>query len=221
MRVVTWNLQHGVPDPKGPPDLASGLAPLAALRGDVYGLQELDCGRDRTGRANQAAVIAEAVDGRVLWAPAISSGRSAYGNALVVRGELLEGEVVRLPGRAEPRVVAVARVEVDGRQWSVGTCHLSLDNATAQRQLVAALDALVALPAPRVLAGDLNLVPTRVLPITTVEGFHLVGGPPTCNARKTPRRRLDHVLVQGARVAGAGVAKLPLSDHLAVWADLT
>jgi len=53
-----------------------------------------------------------------------------------------------------------------------------------------------------------------------VLGYALVDGPPSVDARRTPTRRLDHILVQGATVVASGVAKLPVSDHLAVWVDL-
>lgn len=220
MRVVTWNLQHGVPDPKGPPDLARGLEPLWALAADIYALQELDRGRCRTRFAHQAAVIADHLGGALLWAPAKHRLWAAQGNALVVRGRIVESDVVRLPGGGERRVAALALVVVRGKRWSVATAHLSLDHAIAQRQLRATLDALADHPEPRVLMGDLNLVPALVEPMTSAAGFKLVDGPFTINARKTPNRRLDHVLLRGAVTTEAGVTKMPVSDHLAVWADL-
>lgn len=221
MRVATWNLQHGVPDPKGPPDLARGLAPLRALDADIYALQELDRGRWRTRFAHQAVRLGDALGGEVLWAPAKHRLWAAQGNALIVRGQIVESDVVRLPGGGERRVAALALVVVRGERWSVATAHLSLDHAIAQRQLRATLEALADHPEPRVLMGDLNLVPALVEPVTTAAGYELVDGPFTINARKRPDRRLDHVLLQGAVATEAGVQKMPLSDHLAVWADLT
>ena len=70
------------------------------------------------------------------------------------------------------------------------------------------------------LVGDLNLRPERVAPDRRRDRLGLVDGPDTINARTGLNRRLDHVLVHGATVTDAGVAKLPVSDHLAVWADL-
>jgi len=220
MRVVTWNLQHGVPDPKGPPDLSRGLLPLRALVADIYALQELDRRSCRTRFAHQAGVIADHLGGALLWAPAKHRLWAVQGNALVVRGQIVDSDVVRLPGGGERRVAALAIADVRGTRWSVATAHLSLDHAIAQRQLRATLDALADHPEPRVLMGDLNRVPTLLEPVTNAAGYELVDGPFTINARKIPDRRLDHVLLQGVVTTGAGVTKMPLSDHLAVWADL-
>ena len=83
-------------------------------------------------------------------------------------------------------------------------------------------DVLAAHPPPRVLLGDLNLVRPEILPWSTAEGYHLVDGPPTHSTRQASvTRRIDHVLVQGAIVAGSRVHEWDVSDHRAVSAELT
>ena len=221
MRVVSWNLQHGVPDPKGRPHLARGVAPLRALVGDVYAFQELDHRRWRTRFQHQGEVLAAALDGELVWWRAKRWLGGAQANALVVRGEVDTPEVLLLPGPGERRIAILAHVVVNDAPWTVATTHLALDPAVADRQLESALDALAARPRPRVLIGDLNLRPERVALVAARTGFTLLEGAPTVNARTGPDRRLDHVLVQGASITDSGVTKLPLSDHLAIWADLT
>lgn len=220
MRIVSWNLQHGVPDPVGPPALARSVPGLEALAADVYALQELDRGRVRTRFAHQAAMLAEALGGTLVWARAKSWLWASQSNALVVRGEVLESDVVVLPAAGERRVAALASVTVAGQRWSVATTHLSLDPVGARVQLRVVLDALAERAKPWVLVGDLNLLPEQVAPLATAAGFDLLDGPFTINARTRPNRRLDHILVNGATVTDSGVQKLPCSDHLAVWADL-
>ena len=92
----------------------------------------------------------------------------------------------------------------------------------AREQLGEALHLLITRPGPWVLAGDLNLEPPDVgagrRPSTASTSSP---GPPTHSARRTPTRRLDHVLTKGCTVTDSGVTKLPVSDHLAVWADLS
>jgi len=220
VRVVTWNLQHGVPDPKGPADLARGIEPLRTLAGDVYALQELDRGRWRTRGVDQPAILATALEGELVWARAKHRLWGAQCNALVVRGEVVTSEVLLLPGGGERRVAALALVVAGGRRWSVATTHLSLDRSTAQGQLRSALRALDEWPGPRVLLGDLNLMPHQVEPLAAEAGYDLLAGDFTVNARTDPDRRLDHVLLDGLTATDSGVDKLPLSDHLAVWADL-
>jgi endonuclease/exonuclease/phosphatase family metal-dependent hydrolase len=220
VRVVTANLQHGVPDPVGAPRLDRAHASLGALAGDVHCLQEVDHRRIRTRFADQGQQLARALGGDLVWALAKRMELGGQANALVVRGEIVEREVVVLPGPGERRVLVMAVVVVAGERWTVGTTHLSLGSATARRQLRTALDALTTRPSPWALAGDLNLLPREVDPIAREHGFDLLDGPPTHSARRVPDRRLDHVLTKGCAVTASGVAKLPVSDHLAVWADL-
>ena len=105
-------------------------------------------------------------------------------------------------------------------RWTVGTTHLALRKEVARGQLDEALSLVITRPGPWILAGDLNLEPTDVAPIADEHGFDLLHGPFTHSARRRPTRRLDHILARGCRAAASGVVKLPVSDHLAVWADL-
>ena len=220
MRVVSSNLQHGVPDPVGRPVLRRSFVPLRALGADVYGFQELDRGRWRTRFQHQGRALAEAVGGELVWARAKGWLWAAQANALVVRGDVVSQDVLPLPGTGERRVAVLATVTVAGEQWSVATTHLSLEPRVAAWQLEVVLDALAERPAPQVLFGDLNLRQERVAQEAAAIGWTLLDGPDTINARTGLNRRLDHVLVHGATVTDSGVALLPVSDHLAVWADL-
>lgn len=220
MRVVTWNVQIGRPNPDGRPAIEPVVAALAALQADVHAIQELDRGRRRSGRVDQPAGLAEGLGGALAWAPTVRRG-GEYGIGIVTRGEIRATEEVPLSGTREPRALLIAEVEVDGRHWTVGCTHLSRNRGFAQRQLVRAIDALAAHPAPRVLLGDLNLVPAEVLPWSTAEGYHLVDGPPTHSTRQARlTRRIDHVLLSGSTATAAAVHRLPVSDHCAVTADL-
>lgn len=221
MRIVSANVQHGVPDPRGRPDLLAVGPVLRALGADVVALQELDRWRCRTRLVHQGRQIAGALDGELVWARAKHWLLMAQGNALVVRGTVLAQELVTLPGPGERRVAALARVSLADGEWSVGCTHLSLHAPTAVEQLRSALQALDRLPPPWVLAGDLNLEPAAVAAVATDMGYQPLSGPATVDARSVPRRRLDHVLVRGGSFESGGVAKLPVSDHLAVWAELS
>jgi endonuclease/exonuclease/phosphatase family metal-dependent hydrolase len=221
VRVLSANVQHGVPDRIGPPALAKAIDPLRAMRAHVWAFQELDHRRGRTRFTDQAAQLATALHGELLWAPAKRIVFGGQANALVVRGEIVEREVAELAGEGERRVLAFAVVVADGDRWTVGTTHLALRSEVARQQLREALHLLITRPGPWVLAGDLNLEPDDVEPLAVEHGFDLVDGPPTHSARRTPTRRLDHILTRGAQVTKSGVTRLPVSDHLAVWADLS
>ena len=179
------------------------------LAADVWCLQELDHGRGRTGFAHQGQEVSEALGGELVWAPAKRVLWGGQANALVVRGEVVEREVVELAGEGERRVLVLAVVVVVGERWTVGTTHLALRPEVAREQVGEALHLLITRPGPWVLAGDLNLEPDAVAPIAAEHGFDLLAGPPTHSARRSPNRRLDHVLTRGAQVTGSGVRSSP------------
>lgn len=200
--------------------MALAVEVLRTLAPDVLAVQELDRGADRSARVDQPGVLAEQLEMRVAFGPAVRRGHRAYGIALLSRAPLEGVELVCLPGPDEPRVALLAEIECDGRRWSLATAHLTHRGRGVSAQLQAVLDALARRPLPRVLVGDLNIEPERLLPWTTAEGFTLAPGGPTFPAH-APRRRIDHVAVAGAHLGGYGTVRLPVGDHLAAIADVS
>jgi endonuclease/exonuclease/phosphatase family metal-dependent hydrolase len=218
MRLVSWNVQHGVPTPLGPADLARALPQVSGLDADIVALQELDQGRTRSGGVDQPAMVADALRAVAVFAPALHRG-GGYGVGLFVRGEVVRSWLDRLAGPGEARVLLVAEVELADGPWTVATTHLSTTRAVARAQLAQVASLLAGRPGPLVLAGDCNLGAPSVRAL--LPGLDLVPGGPTHSARRgRPDRRIDHVAVRGATVAGERVVRLPVSDHLAVVVDL-
>jgi endonuclease/exonuclease/phosphatase family metal-dependent hydrolase len=221
MRLVTWNVQTGRPNPDGPADIDEVVRHLVALDADVVAVQELDRGRRRSGRVDQPSALALGLGATLIWAPTVRAGAGQYGIALLVRGEVVRTHEVALGGTREPRVLLVAELDHEGRRWTVGCTHLSRHRRRATTQLVRCLDELSRRPGPRVLLGDLNLTPRHVLPWSTAAGYHLLEGPLTHSTREPSlTARIDHVLVSGATVERAAVHRFPVSDHCAVAATL-
>lgn len=222
MRVVTWNVQTGRPNPDGPSDIGQVVDCLRSLDADVHALQELDRARQRSGRTDQPSVLADELGGRLAWAPTVRHTAGEYGIALVVRGEILSTTIVPLSGTREARALLLAEIDVGGRRWSVGCTHLSRNRRFAGRQLLDVFDAMHRRASPRVVLGDLNLTPAEVLPWSTAEGYQLVDGPATHSTRQaTVTRRVDHLLLAGTTATRASVHRFAVSDHCAVSADLT
>ncbi len=119
------------------------------------------------------------------------------------------------------RTVLAAQVVVPGAPGDrvvVCNAHLVADEGVARHQLREVLASLETLPAPRVLAADLNLEITHE---GVVPGMRqLVVGDTFTNAR--PRKQIDHILATpDVRMRAGGVESLSFSDHRLVWADLT
>jgi endonuclease/exonuclease/phosphatase family metal-dependent hydrolase len=114
VRLVSFNILHGSPLAGGPVSTDDLVAACVSLDADVLCLQEVDRGQARSGGADQAAAIAEAV-GAVAWRfePALVGEPGAvwraatdddcettdpcYGVAVVSRLPVTGWHVVRLP----------------------------------------------------------------------------------------------------------------------------
>jgi endonuclease/exonuclease/phosphatase family metal-dependent hydrolase len=165
-----------------------------------------------------------------------ASEEAAYGVGLVSRWPVVGWRVTRLsaapvrspvalPGtrrvlwlRDEPRVGLAAVVDAPLGPMTVATTHLSFVPGWNGRQLRVLAAALRALPAPRVLLGDLNMPPPFPRLLT---GWRPLARTATYPAWR-PRLQLDHVLGSGTLPAVREVScpELPVSDHRALLVQL-
>lgn len=164
-----------------------------------------------------------------------------FGIGLVSRHPVISWRVIRLkpapvrapiyvPGargglvllRDEPRVVLAAVLCTPRGPLTVATTHLSFVPGWNARQLRQTVRALRALPAPRILLGDLNL-PAGAARLLT--GWRPLGRRPTFPAGR-PRIQLDHVLADPQdrhRLPPVTAVRTPLSvisDHRPLVVDL-
>lgn len=218
-RLITFNVQHGR-TPAGDVDVHLLARSCATLHADVLALQEVDVRLARSDRVDQARVVAEACGMRAVFGEAIARRRGKYGNALLARGPITDVDLQKLPSaEGEPRSAVLATVTLDGGpSLTVAATHLGLHGYAAV-QLPVLLAALQDRPAPRVLLGDLNLEPDVVGALATAVGFTVVPSEPTWPAH-APRRRIDHVLLDGPAAVAVDVRQLPVSDHRALVVDV-
>ena len=232
LRLATFNIKNGL-GTDGRVDNDRLAAVCADLEADVLALQEVDSGAPRSGRANQAAVVAKACGLSYFFAPAFELRTGGlYGNALLARGEIGAAEVVELPVAPDrqPRVGIVARLDLGGVALSVAATHFQnrrggaptiADDAKEQLgQLTAVLDALGRRRLPRALLGDLNSGPTVVEPMLSAAGYTVAQTEPTAPAR-LPRLQIDYVAVDRLTIVSSEVVQTPISDHRAVVVEVT
>jgi len=180
-----------------------------------------------------AAAVVGTPGGR--WQPWRSDDDNAhplYGIALVSRYPVLRWQITQLPAapvrspvyvphagllllRDEPRVLLAAVVESPRGPVTVATTHLSFVPGWNLRQLRATVRVLRALPAPRVLLGDLNL---PLGPARAFTGWRPLARLPTYPS-PAPRAQLDHVLADPrggdalGRVVDVRSPQAGISDH--------
>jgi endonuclease/exonuclease/phosphatase family metal-dependent hydrolase len=222
LRVATFNIRHGSRTTQRGSRRRLRTA-VQMLDVDVLGLQEVDRFHIRSGFADQVAVArraARADESAFALARWHLGGR--YGNALAVRGRIVDHETVLLPrpGRTERRVALVALVDVKGVTASVVLTHLHNDDApTAYGQLAFVLERLTALPRPWLLLGDLNLDRDQFEPVLHAAGLDVPALTLTV-PWQTPVRQIDCVAVAGLDIVGARAPLTPTSDHRPIVADL-
>lgn len=226
LRVVTFNIRagRGLDDTY---DMERIARVVLASGADVAGLQEVDCGLERSGRLDQAQWLAGRLGWAAAYGPALDLGlapdgrRQLYGNALLSRHPIRAAQVHPLPYHPvagywkERRACLVARVAPpDGPEWTVAVTHLGLAPAEQALQAAALAALLAGQPDPLLLLGDLNAPPgaPRLAPLWALcpDAAPPAGTFPAGD----PQERLDYVLVRSPATAAAfAVLPTDASDH--------
>ena len=241
LRVMTYNT-HGCSGMDGrisPQRIARVIRQQGA---DLVALQELDHGRSRSRREDQATLIAEALGYHVVFCPTVLHGKGEhYGHALLSRWPIEVIQVAELPGAPggwwpEPRGALWARVEVKGVELNIVTTHLGLSprERQAQMQVLLGPDWLgpVIAKEPVILCGDFNLSPGSVpyslaaSKLSDVQAGRDGYEPRSTFSSTHPFMRIDHIFVSAHfETENAFVPRNDLtrvsSDHLPLLADLS
>ncbi len=235
IRLATWNIQHGALSDKyrGNPEQVAEAC--AALDADILALQEVDKRTPRSNFRHIAKMAAEASGMEVRFARTMRFYWGSYGNALLVRGEIEDEDILPLKGgprfqvrlgdsehrvgREEPRNAILATVRIGGRPISVAATHLSTQPRLKREQLPKVINALAGRPGPQVLMGDLNLRRDQVLAHLSGTALELVDGPPTFPA-PNPVKSIDHIAVSGLTIRVVSTEYSLISDHRALVVDV-
>lgn len=219
LRVMTFNIRYAK-------DVDGALAAIRAddnLRGaDVLALQEMDAAAvDRIARGLGLSYV--------YYPAAIHPGGGRdFGNAVLVRGRILDDGKVFLPhlsrGRQMQRVAVWADLDVDGFRFRTYSLHLSADAEMSRRKRLDQVRAVIRhardLRDPVVVAGDFN--------DRGAVGYAFESAGYEWVSRDLPATvswfTWDHVFARGLRLKALdrrGVADARgSSDHRPVWADL-
>lgn len=167
LKVMSYNIHYG--NPPSRPNVIDLDAIVNVIKGekpDMVALQEVDVNTTRSGKINQAQLIASKLNMRYFFAKAIDYQGGDYGIMILSKYPLSETVVHRLPTKAgsggEPRVLATAKVSLpDGTAVRFGNTHMDSQADPTNRQMqieriveISATDAL-----PFIIAGDLNATP--------------------------------------------------------------
>jgi endonuclease/exonuclease/phosphatase family metal-dependent hydrolase len=201
---------------------------LQELNPDVAGLVEVDAGSYRSGKMNQAQMIAARLGQYHVYRSKYREGsRTRYipilnqqGNAFVVRdGE--HKETFHYFDRGVKRLV----IELEMENVSFFLIHLALGSRMRHRQLGDLYDLLQTVKKPYVVAGDFNALwgeqEIRLFQAATrLKNAH-ASNSPTFPSWK-PKRHLDFILHSpGISIERCWMPNVLFSDHLPIVCDFS
>ena len=237
LRLMTYNVHRCVGVDKKL-DIPRVAAVIAAMKPDVVALQELDVGRERTGRVDQAHELAQRLGMRRHFNAAMNVEEEQYGDAiltalpetLVKAGALFHYH--RVP-KNEPRGAVWITVEKDGVEVQVINTHLGLLPREQQKQATALIGDWMTHPkwkGPGVLMGDFNATPYsatyRMFAAVLRDAQSDREEPPTATFPSGfPLLRIDHVFLAGGLTATSvespyDARARKASDHLPLLVEV-
>lgn len=237
-RIVTYNVHRCVGNDRRL-DVARVADVLAKLHPDIVAMQELDVGRARTGRVDQAHEIARRLDMACHFHAALTVEEERYGDAILTCYPEKLIQAAPLPGyeripQLEPRGALWVEVEIDGKPLQVINTHLGL--VPREQQIQARWLASPAwLEHPRcggakILLGDFNATGTSVVYRTLTSRLEPARrlsprrSPTSTFPSPLPVLRIDHLFVSPeVRVTDVFAPFEPetriASDHLPLVMD--
>lgn len=228
LRIMTYNVHscRGTDRRHDPARIAEVIAESGP---DVIALQELDVGRSRSGRIDQAREIAMHLRVEAHFHPALHVEDEKYGDAILTALPSRLVKAAPLPSVGEPRGAVWVEVEHEGEKIQIINTHLGLRPRERVAQAVELLSAnwlghRDCVAGPAILVGDFNAVPRS--PAYRLLSQHLIA-PARLGGRKIPATypsrlpllRIDHVFTnEWVTVEDIAVNRSPLarraSDHL-------
>jgi endonuclease/exonuclease/phosphatase family metal-dependent hydrolase len=170
LKMLTWNIQHGT-DVNGVRAVDAQVALMVDLNVDIIGLQEvsIDSSEDlsRVYKAKLEALTG--ITWNSVWAPApYPAGTNPEGVLILTRLPVASSAIAQwdvVPSDpawlGTKRSGAMVEVIVNGRHVNVFVTHLDTDVNVRSAQLTQFLNWAQGFPAPRLLGGDFNMMPSE------------------------------------------------------------
>jgi endonuclease/exonuclease/phosphatase family metal-dependent hydrolase len=227
VRVLAYNIHHGE-GMDGEVDLVRLATLIRTVDPDLVALQEVDSVAERTGRVDQAAVLARATGLHAVFGSFMPYQGGAYGMALLSKLPIRTSENLRLPDGAEPRTALVATVELPrtGEELTFVGVHFYRSDDERMAQARRLEERLSPRAGPIVLAGDFNSTPESEVMRRLARSWSVVdkGEDRLTFPSMDPEREIDFVLYRPAELVEVLWETLldePVaSDHRPVVVDL-
>ncbi|MCM4166502.1 hypothetical protein KCTC52924_03436 [Arenibacter antarcticus] len=139
IRILSYNIHHcNPPGQEDFIDINSIAKTISDQQPDIVALQEVDVDTERSGKGNQAELIAKKLNMNYFFARAIDYGGGEYGVAILSKFPIKERRIHELPtkGNEEDRVLATAKIEIAPNTYILfGNTHLNVPKLSEDRML--------------------------------------------------------------------------------------
>ncbi|WP_169303329.1 endonuclease/exonuclease/phosphatase family protein [Pedobacter cryophilus] len=162
---MSYNIHHANPpayQESGEIDINAIIEVINKEQPDVVALQEVDVNTKRSGKINEAQIIADKLGMQVFFAKAIDYDEGAYGLAILSKYPITDQAIYKLSlkadAKAEPRILQTAIINLPNNQKiRFANTHLDVLN-TGNRELQAKEITTIAKAEqfPFLIAGDWN-----------------------------------------------------------------
>lgn len=168
LKVMSFNIHHANPpaeEQSGKIDIDAIANTIKQSHADIIALQEIDENTQRSGKGNQAKLIAKKLGLKVYFAKAIDFQGGAYGIAILSKFPMSEHQIYRLSNQAdaeaEPRVLQTVKLKLPGKRYiRFANTHLDfLETGNRELQAQQIVDITKAEKLPLIIAGDWNASP--------------------------------------------------------------
>ena len=169
LKVMTYNIRHASPPSTDEIDLDAIAQVINNQSPDLVAVQEVDVNTKRSGKIDQAQLLAKKTGMNYFFAKAIDYQGGDYGVLILSKYPIQSSKKHQLPTLAEtkgePRVLATSVVKLPNNKTVLFACtHLDAqkNNTNRHLQMAAINDILKNEKIPVVIGGDFNDVPSSV-----------------------------------------------------------
>jgi len=235
IRVMSYNIHHANPPSKakeGTIDLDVIAKVIEQQHPDLVALQEVDVNTNRSGKINEAVLLAQKLKMNFYFSKAINHDGGEYGVAILSRFPITNQQTFQLPkngdAKAEQRVLAVVTAQVERDVFiRFASTHLdaqkSDDNRILQANEINKITKGERLPL--ILAGDLNAVPgSETINILDTEFNRTCTNCGFTIPVLKPNKTIDHIGFKKGRpfivISNEVIPETYASDHLPILSVL-
>jgi len=235
---MTYNIRHASPPSTEEIDIDSIAQVINNQSPDLVAVQEVDVNTKRSGKINEAELIAKKTGMKYFFAKSINFEGGDYGILILSKYPIQSSKEYKLPTeegtKGEPRVLATSVVKLpDNREIMFACTHLDVqkNNTSRMMQVGKIIEVLKSVTIPVIIGGDFNDVPSSEVIKKVDTAFTRTCDGKLCGftvPATLPVKTIDYIaykpknafVVQKHTVI-FGKLERYASDHLPIVAELT